>query len=80
MLLVNIPVSVNHMVRKCTFRQVCPVKKKKKKSLPSEDSDQTAQLCSLIRIFTGCILITNSAKFIWAKKDSDQFAQICRLI
>ena len=29
----------------------------------SEDSDQTAQMCSLIRIFTGCILESQGCNF-----------------
>ena len=50
----------------------------------SEDSDQPAHLCSLIRIFTGHILDSKDVKFLHGEnknnKDSDQTAWMRKLI
>ena len=44
----------------------------------SEDSDQTAHSCSLIRIFTGAFWIANDTKILQAdNEDSDQTAWLC---
>jgi hypothetical protein len=47
----------------------------------SVDPDQTAQMCQLIWIYTGCFLVRNNPMNQKANSvDADQTAQMCQLI
>ena len=63
--IVYIRTYISHTVRKCTFRHCAQRRFKSACAFaPSEDSDQPAHSRSLIRIFTGRILIARMQSFI----------------